>query len=111
MIEQGAGLGAVVLDEGHWWDLGSRAAYLEAHQTMHQQVETAPAISAKARVESGAVLRGLNVIGDAAVVESGAELEDCILWPGARITAGARLKRCIVRADITASGSHESADL
>ena len=111
MIEQGAGLGGVVLDEGHWWDLGSRAAYLEAHQAMHQQGETAPAISAKALVEFGAVLRGLNVIGDAAVVESGAELEDCILWPGARITAGARLKRCIVRADITASGSHESADL
>jgi NDP-sugar pyrophosphorylase family protein len=111
MIEQGAGLGGVVLDEGHWWDLGSRAAYLEAHQAMHQQGETAPAISAKARVEFGAVLRGLNVIGDAAVVESGAELEDCILWPGARIKADARLKRCIVRAGITASGSHESADL
>jgi NDP-sugar pyrophosphorylase family protein len=100
-----------VLDEGHWWDLGSRAAYLEAHQAMHQQGETAPAISAKARVESGAVLRGLNVIGDASVVESGAELEDCILWPGARITAGSCLKRCIVRAGITARGSHESADL
>jgi mannose-1-phosphate guanylyltransferase len=101
MIEQG----------GHWWDLGSRAAYLEAHNALHQQGETAPAISAKARIDSAAVLRGLNVIGDDAVVENGAEIEDCILWPGACVSTGARLKRCIIRSGITATGSHESADL
>ena len=111
MIEQGAGLGGVVLDEGHWWDLGSRTAYLDAHQALHDQGETTPAISANARIESGAVLTGLNVIGDGAVVEKGAEIEDCILWPGAHVVAGSRLKRCIVRAGIRAFGSHESADL
>ena len=111
MIEQGAGLGGVVLDEGHWWDLGSRTAYLDAHQALHDQGETRPAISANARIESGAILTGLNVIGDGAVVEKGAEIEDCILWPGAHVVAGSRLKRCIVRAGIRAFGSHESADL
>ncbi|MCX6857890.1 MAG: sugar phosphate nucleotidyltransferase [Verrucomicrobia bacterium] len=111
MIEQGAGLGGVVVDEGHWWDLGSRTAYLDAHQALHDQGETTPVISANARIESGAVLTGLNVIGDGAIVGKGAEIEDCILWPGAHVAAGAQLKRCIVRAGIRAFGSHESADL
>ncbi len=111
MIEQGAGLGGVVLDEGHWWDLGSRTAYLDAHQALHDQGEATPAISANARIEAGARLAGLNVIGDDAIVEKGAEIEDCILWPGAHVAAGAQLKRCIVRAGISAFGSHESADL
>ena len=111
MIEQGAGLGGVVLDEGHWWDLGSRTAYLEAHQALHAQGGMTSAITAGAHIETGAILTGLNVIGDNAIVENGAEIEECILWPGAHVTAGSRLKRCIVRAGIRAFGSHESADL
>jgi NDP-sugar pyrophosphorylase family protein len=111
MIEQRAGLGGVVLDEGHWWDLGSRTAYLEAHQALHAQGGMTSAITAGAHIETGAILTGLNVIGDNAIVENGAEIEECILWPGAHVTAGSRLKRCIVRAGIRAFGSHESADL
>jgi NDP-sugar pyrophosphorylase family protein len=111
MIEQGAGLGGVVLDEGHWWDLGSRTAYLDAHQALHSQGEMTPAITAGAHIQTGATLTGFNVIGDNAIVENGAEIEECILWPGAHVTAGSRLKRCIVRAGIRAFGSHESADL
>ena len=111
MIEQGAGLGGVVLDEGHWWDLGSRTAYLDAHQDLHLKGETTNAISAGAHIDTSAILTGLNVIGDDAIVEKGAEIEACILWPGAHITAGSRLKRCIVRAGIRAFGSHESVDL
>lgn len=111
MIQQGAKLGSVVLDEGHWWDLGSRAAYLDAHQALHQQGFPTAAVAASAQVSAEAILRGLNVIGEGAVVEAGAELQDCILWPQARVSAQSRLKRCIVRRGITAQGSHESVDL
>jgi mannose-1-phosphate guanylyltransferase len=111
MIQQGAGLGGVVLDEGHWWDLGSRSAYLEAHQALHSQGETTAAISESAQIHPGAILTGLNIIGENAVVEKGAEVEDCVLWPGASVAAGAQLRRCIVRTGIRAFGSHESADL
>lgn len=112
MIQEGARLGAVVIDEGQWWDLGSRAAYLEAHQALHELgTAPAPAIHPGAQVSPEAVLRGLNVIGDGAVVEAGAVLEDCILWPGAVIAAGANLRQCIVRSGIRAEGRHESTDL
>jgi len=111
MIQQGAKLGAVVVDEGHWWDIGSRVAYLEAHRALMEQGIETPPISAQASIQPGAMLRGLNVIGADTTVESGAEMEDCIVWPGARITAGARLRECIVRAGIVAKGTHTGADL
>jgi mannose-1-phosphate guanylyltransferase len=112
MIQHGERLGAVVLDEGDWWDLGSRAAYLEAHQALAATGRNAaPAIHPEARVETGAILRGLNVIGPGCIVESGAKLQDCILWPGAHILPNAKLQQCIVRQGITAEGIHVGADL
>lgn len=112
MIQEGARLGAVVVDEGQWWDLGSRAAYLAAHQALHTQGQAlSPAISPSAHVSPQAELRGLNIIGDDAVVEAGAVLEDCILWPGASVATGAALRQCIIRSGIRAEGEHTGVDL
>jgi NDP-sugar pyrophosphorylase family protein len=69
-----------------------------------------PAIDTSARIEAGAVLRGINVVGAGAVIEAGAQLEDCIVWPGGRVQAGSVLKRCIVRSGIMASGTAEDVD-
>ncbi|MCF7786720.1 MAG: NTP transferase domain-containing protein [Prosthecobacter sp.] len=108
MIRAGAKLGAVVIDEGSWWDLGSRTAYLSAHSALNGMY--GPAIDPAAHIEAGAVLRGINVIGAGAVIESGVQLEDSIVWPGGRVKVGADLKRCIVRSGITAVGSAEDVD-
>lgn len=120
MIQSGAPLGAVVVDEGEWWDLGSRTAYLEAHRSLqtlgplfpaHGSARAPHAIDPAASVAPGAELHGLNVIGPGAVVESGAHLENCIIWPAGRVAAGAQLRDCIVRTGITARGAHTGADL
>ncbi|MCB1278021.1 MAG: NTP transferase domain-containing protein [Prosthecobacter sp.] len=108
MIREGARLGAVVIDEGSWWDLGSRTAYLSAHSALNGMY--GPAIDPAAKIEDGAVLRGINVVGAGAVIESGAQLEDTIVWPGGRVAEGSVLKRCIVRSGIVASGEREDAD-
>ena len=108
MIRQGAKIGAVVIDEGYWWDLGSRTAYLSAHADMNGM--NAAALDPAAHIEPGAVLRGMNVVGAGAVIEAGVHLEDSIVWPGGRVTAGSVLKRCIVRGGITAGGTREDAD-
>lgn len=108
MIESGVKVGAVVLDGGDWWDLGSRTQYLSAHAALNGM--HGPAIHLEARVAEDAVLRRTNVIGPGAVVESGAKLEDCILWPGARVVSGAQLARCIVRGGVTAAGIVEDRD-
>ena len=108
MLSEGARLGAVVIDEGSWWDLGSRTAYLAAHAALNGMY--GPALDPGAQIESGAILRGTNVVGPGAVIESGAQLEDTIVWPGGRVVRGAELKRCIVRSGITAAGIVEDAD-
>jgi len=108
MIRAGAKLGAVVIDEGSWWDLGSRTAYLSAHSALNGMYGAA--IDPAAQIEAGAVLRGINIVGAGAVIEAGVQLEDSIVWPGGQVKAGAELKRCIVRSGIVASGNAEDVD-
>lgn len=108
MVRAGAKLGAVVIDEGSWWDLGSRTAYLSAHSSLNGMY--APAVDPLAQIEAGAVLRGINVVGAGAVIEAGAQLEDTIVWPGGRVQGGADLRRCIVRSGVTAAGNAEDVD-
>jgi mannose-1-phosphate guanylyltransferase len=108
-LRKGERIGAVVVDEGRWWDLGNRESYLEAHRVFLCADETP--ISPDAEVHPTAVLKGLNVISAGAVVGAGAMLEDCILWGGARAADGAKLRRCIVRGGMVAGGILENADI
>lgn len=121
MIEKGAGLGGVVIDAGCWWDLGNRASYLEAHRALEKLNSHFPqyaardarhriAIDPSASVSAAAKLHGVNVIGAKSVIEAGAELDDCIVWPGARIGSDARLTRCIVRSGVSATGGYTDRD-
>ena len=112
LIEQGHRVGAVVVDEGQWWDLGSRDAYIEAHRANlgHTSFGEMVAVHPEAQVSAEAYLRGANIIGPRAEVGDGARLEDCVLWPDARVEPGAKLRRCIVRSGIVAGGEHEHMD-
>jgi mannose-1-phosphate guanylyltransferase/mannose-1-phosphate guanylyltransferase/phosphomannomutase len=108
-LKRGERIGGVVVDEGHWCDLGDRESYLNAHRDF-APLRVEP-IAAGAEVHPTAVLRGLNVISAQAVVGAGATIEDCILWEGARVAEGATLRRCVVRRGMTARGALENADV
>ncbi len=111
LIESGHRIGGLVLDEGSWWDLGNRTTYLDAHLAQSGTALGQTAIHPLAQVHPSATLLGHNIIGPHAIVEAGAVLQDSLLWPHAYVQAGAHLSRTIVRSRITASGSHENADL
>ena len=99
-------LGAAVIDDGVWLDLGDRDSYLAAHRTLALDAPVHPA----AQVHPEAQLEG-SVIGPDAVIGSGSVLRDCVVWPGARVEPGARLDGCIVCGTSPVGGGHRGEDL
>lgn len=80
-----------VVEPGRWLDLGNPLGYLEAH------LELAPEglFDPTAEVASTAnVVR--STVGAGVVIEAGARVIDCVLWPNVRVAAGERLSRVIV---------------
>lgn len=111
LIQEKKRLGGVVIDDGYWWDLGERESYLNAHAILFDKLSTPPPISSQAYIHPSAILNGLNLISDGASVAAGVTLEDCILWPNARVTENANLHRCIVRHNMIATGTLKNVDV
>lgn len=82
LVREG-GIGAVVLDEGAWMDLGDEESYLAAHKELDLQERIHP----EAVVGEGAVTVN-SVIGRGAVIGEGARVVDSVVWAGANVPAG-----------------------
>jgi NDP-sugar pyrophosphorylase family protein len=120
MIRQGAKLGGAVIDDGYWWDVGTRAAYMQLHRELpslafprygapdeHWRDPVYPTAQLGDAVE----LRGCTVIAAGARVEEGAVLQDTIVWRDAQIASRAELTQCIVRANRRAEGILRDTDI
>jgi mannose-1-phosphate guanylyltransferase len=128
LIRRGEKIGGVVIDEGNWWDVGSRDAYLQLHRELSGKAGL-PAAALKfpaypvgdpqwkapvhktATVDPTAQLRGCTVVGRDCRVGAEVILEDTILWPGAQIASRSHLSGCIVRTHKTAQGVHRNIDI
>jgi mannose-1-phosphate guanylyltransferase/mannose-1-phosphate guanylyltransferase/phosphomannomutase len=114
-------LGGAIVDEGDWWDLGTREAYLDAHKAIVKspfprhlgdlakswQSKTSPG----AEIGEGAEIDSASSVGSGATVGAGAVLENSIVWPGGTVAPGAHLHRCIVRRDQTAEDELKNTDI
>jgi mannose-1-phosphate guanylyltransferase len=119
-IGQSGKIGGVVLNEGKWFNIGSRTEYLDVHRMISREgwkpryVKTRgwpQQIAASARVDSSAQVRGCSVVGAECQVGADAILEDTILWPGAQIASRSDLRGCIVRSRRKVSGTHRNIDI
>jgi NDP-sugar pyrophosphorylase family protein len=119
-INQGGRIGGVALDDGHWFNIGSRNEYLQVHRTILREnwkpdfVNTRLWPQRKAStsiVDSSAQLRGCTVVGRNCRVGADAILEDTILWPDAEIASQSRLEACIVRSQKKVTGIHRNIDI
>ncbi|HWM24483.1 MAG TPA: sugar phosphate nucleotidyltransferase [Chthoniobacterales bacterium] len=119
-IGQGGRIGGLVLQDGKWFNIGSRAEYLEVHR-MIQEENWKPGyvkspdwpvrIAADAQIEASARLSGFCSIGAGCRVGAGAILENTILWPGAQIASRSHLRNCIVRSHRKAEGALNDTDI
>lgn len=110
MIGAGAALGAIELDAGDWWDLGTREQYLAVHRVLRQADPQACWVDPTAQIDPSAQLTGATYVGPGASVGPQARLHDCILWEGTHIAPQSDLSGCIVTANQSVCGRHEAAD-
>ena len=111
MIRTGAKLGGIVIDEGNWWDLGTREQYLAVHRWIADcGLRIADWIAPSAQISSDAIIEGATAIGANARIGAGARLRDCLVWEDAEVASGADLERCIVTDGARAEGTHRDRD-
>jgi len=118
-IGGGGKIGGVVLNDGKWFNIGSRTQYLEIHRLIAdgwrlRYVETPEwpiRMATSATVAASAQFSGFFSIGADCSVGDDAIIEDTILWPGAEITSKSHLQGCIVRANQKVSGVHRNIDI
>jgi NDP-sugar pyrophosphorylase family protein len=119
-IREGGRIGGVIANERSWFNIGSRAGYLEVHRIIdrgnwkpayvrdpHWPVRVAP----NAQVAPDAQLLGVCAIGAGAYIGAGTVLEDTIVWPGAQIASRSRLRNCIVCSHRKVEGTWHDIDL
>ena len=119
-IGKGGKIGGLVVNDGKWFNIGSRAGYLDVHRTILRENwmphyirtrEWPECVAKSAIVDPSAQLRGCSVVGENCQVGAGAILEDTILWPGAQIASKSQLQGCIVRSQKKISGIHHNSDI
>ncbi len=116
LIRAGISIGGLTVDEGLWFDLGSRDAYLDAHALLRDgglsyvRDDWPQVVQDSAVMDSSVRLTGACSIGAGARVGEDVVLEDCVVWEKATVAAGSRLARCVVRDGKTAGGTAEGVD-
>lgn len=119
-IAEGGKIGGLLMNERKWFNIGSRAGYLEVHRTIAQEswkphyVKNGGwplAVAPDAEIDPSARLSGVCAVGSGSRVGAGAVLEDTIVWPGAQVASRSELRNCIVRSHQTAEGILRDADI
>ncbi|MEP6810781.1 MAG: sugar phosphate nucleotidyltransferase [Chthoniobacterales bacterium] len=119
-IGAGGRIGGVVLNERKWFNIGSRAEYLEVHRVIAQDGwrpsyltdRSWPlAVAPDAVIDPTARLTGFYAIGAGARIGAEAVVQDTIVWPGAEIASHSDVRNCIVRAQQKAAGTLRDTDV
>lgn len=118
-IDESGKIGGVILNENRWFNIGSRAQYLEVHRAIADgwrppyvnTPEWPIRVAKSAIVAASTQLSGFFSIGTDCSVGDDAIIEDTILWPNAEIASKSRLHGCIVRANRKVSGIHRNIDI
>ena len=113
MIQQGQKLGGIVIDEGNWWDLGTREQYLAVHQYLAGKGGSKAGIERihpTAQIAGSARLSAATAIAAGVKIGENVTLENCIVWENAEIKPGSELTNCIITGGKCVEGVHSDLD-
>jgi NDP-sugar pyrophosphorylase family protein len=118
-LKSGGRIGGLPMEENRWFNIGSRAEYLQVHQMIPHEcwspnyvrdprwpvvIEPSAQVSSKARVKSG------SYVGKLCAVEPDVVLENSILLPGSLVSRNTTLRSCIVAGVKVEAGTYEQTD-
>lgn len=118
-LRKGGKIGGVVLNERQWFNIGSRAEYLNVHRTISElgwrpeylkDASWPVRVADNAEVAATARLSGFCAVGAGCVIEDSTVLEDSILWERATIKRESTLRSCVIAGSLVISGRHENVD-
>jgi len=102
-------LGAVVVDEGEWFDLGTREMYLQAHASETMMPTGIKRVAPSAEVSESATVENSWVSSEVKIGED-AVIEGSVIWNGAKVGAGAKVVNSIVFSDVQDGACLENTD-
>jgi mannose-1-phosphate guanylyltransferase len=104
LMRRGVEVGGELIDEGVWFDIGNIPSYMGVHRVLNEGSHAISYLDADwlqpvqndARIRPGAWIEGCSAVAAGADVGEGAELENVIVWPDAKVDAGVLLRDAVV---------------
>lgn len=104
LMRRGVEVGGELIDEGVWFDIGNIPSYMGVHRVLNEgshafsylDADWLQPVQNDARIRPGALIEGCSAVAAGADVGEGAELENVIVWPDAKVDAGVLLRDSVV---------------
>jgi len=118
-LKAGGKIGGVLLEENHWFNVGTRGEYLRLHQVIAKEgwlpgyirdSEWPVRIERSAKVFAASRIEGASYVGDDCRLDGDAFIEDSILLPGSCVGSGVSLRSCIVGGARVLTGTYVGTD-
>ena len=97
LLEEGRDISGWTYDPAIWSDIGSMEDYWHLNRAL---AAGRTIVHSTAKIEGG--LTGWNVVGAEAVIEKGAETENCVIWPGASLARGTMAQDAVITGAVPA---------
>ncbi|MDD2465069.1 MAG: sugar phosphate nucleotidyltransferase [Desulfobulbus sp.] len=82
-------------DSAFWYDIGTPADYLQLHARLLEPLG-AWQVDPSVNMGDGVHCSGWGCIGAEAEIGAGAVLQNCVVWPGAKVPAGVQVEGAII---------------
>ena len=121
-LKAGGKIGGVLLEENHWFNVGTRAEYLRLHQFIANQgwspryiwssdTEWPVRVEPSAKVAANSRIEGASYVGNNCSIDSDVCIQDSILLPGSSLASGVSMRSCIVAGTEVPAGNYVGRDM